>query len=43
MLRVINLQSGYGALTVIDGISLRVERGEVIALWAATAPAKARC
>ena len=32
MLRVINLQAGYGALTVIDGISLRVEPGEVIAL-----------
>jgi len=32
MLRVINLQAGYGALTVIDGISLRVEQGEVIAL-----------
>lgn len=32
MLRVINLQSGYGALSVIDGISLRVTQGEVIAL-----------
>jgi len=32
MLRVINLQAGYGALTVIDGISLSVGQGEVVAL-----------
>jgi branched-chain amino acid transport system ATP-binding protein len=32
MLRTINLKSGYGALTVIDGISLHVDQGEVVAL-----------
>ncbi len=32
MLRVINLNAGYGALTVIDGISLSVTSGEVVAL-----------
>lgn len=32
MLRVVNLRSGYGALSVIDGISLHVAQGEVIAL-----------
>jgi branched-chain amino acid transport system ATP-binding protein len=32
MLRVINLQSGYGGLMAIDGISMRVGPGEVVAL-----------
>lgn len=32
MLRIINVSAGYGALRVLDGISLRVEPGEVIAL-----------
>lgn len=32
MLRAVNLKSGYGALTVIDGISLHVASGEVVAL-----------
>lgn len=32
MLRVVNLTSGYGALAVIDGISMSVVPGEVVAL-----------
>ena len=32
MLRVINLQSGYGALAVLDGASLHIDAGEVVAL-----------
>jgi len=32
MLKTINLRSGYDALTVIDGVSMHVDDGEVVAL-----------
>jgi branched-chain amino acid transport system ATP-binding protein len=32
MLKTVSLRSGYGSLTVIDGISMHVDKGEVIAL-----------
>jgi branched-chain amino acid transport system ATP-binding protein len=40
MLRVTNLRSGYGALSVLDGLSLRVEAGEVVALLGANGAGK---
>ena len=40
MLRVTSLRSGYGALTVLDGLSLRVEAGEVVALLGANGAGK---
>jgi branched-chain amino acid transport system ATP-binding protein len=40
MLRVTNLRSGYGALIVLDAISLRVEAGEVVALLGANGAGK---
>jgi len=32
MLKVINLQAGYGALNILDGVSLHIDAGEVVAL-----------
>lgn len=32
MLKTVNLTSGYGALTVIDGVAIHVDRGEIVAL-----------
>ncbi len=32
MLKAVNLKAGYGALTVIDGVSLHINKGEVVSL-----------
>jgi branched-chain amino acid transport system ATP-binding protein len=40
LLRVINLQVGYGSLKVIDGLSMHVEAGEVVALIGANGAGK---
>ncbi len=33
MLKVINLEAGYGALKVLDGVSLHVDKGELVAVF----------
>jgi branched-chain amino acid transport system ATP-binding protein len=40
VLRVTNLRSGYGQLTVLDGISLHVDQGEIVALLGANGAGK---
>jgi len=40
VLRIRNLRSGYGSLEVIKGISLHVERGEIVALIGANGAGK---
>ena len=40
MLKVVSLQSGYGALTVLDGLSLHVDGGEIVALLGANGTGK---
>jgi branched-chain amino acid transport system ATP-binding protein len=39
-LKVVNLRSGYGSLTVIDGISVHADAGEIVALIGANGAGK---
>ncbi len=40
MLKAVNLRSGYGALQVVNGVSLRVQPGEIVALIGANGAGK---
>lgn len=43
ILKLSNIESYYGPIMAIRGISLEVPRGRIVTLLAPTAPARRRC